>query len=333
MSGGDDGTIRLWHADTGKPVWNAVSFLSAPARLLTHEGWRKLDASPLDASGETSKAWAKQAKTVGWQAQHNQAARLSCIATNDEHLELWQTAQDKQLWRKKMPEIREIKALNDGCLVRDKSTVVRYSLDGRGHPYLLDNPAKTLSVIHNDVIVGTDDTLIRFRDSTPIATYELSPGITSHLLIPSDKPETELKHLLVGFRDGSIERFEPTDDGLGRPTLIHQRTSAPITHLVSGNRQLLIAGFGDGRVMLMNQSSGRLLDSVHLHGAMRFLELDGDTAYAISDLGHSFSWNIATFNAQPCALTRSVWNRIPVVWSLGKASTGSVPISHHCHTP
>ena len=161
----------------------------------------------------------------------------------------------------------------------------------------------------------------------------IGPGISSHLLVPNAQDPDRVDRILVGFRDGSIERFEREGDGLSIPTLIYQRSSAPITHLVAGYRQLVLVGFADGRVILMNQATGRTLDSIRLHGAIRFLELDGDEVHAITDLGNAFSWNVATFNLPKCILTCSVWRDTPVIWSLGQAAKMPLPKSHVCRTP
>jgi serine/threonine protein kinase/WD40 repeat protein len=331
-SGGDDGTIRLWNADTGKPIWNAVALISTPARMLTHEGWQRIDGEPLRADDETHKAWAQHTKDNALIADEYRALRRICIATKDDHLELWDTQADVPIWRKPMPDIRQIKMIDSGCIVRDNKSVVRYAFDGSGHRYDVGQPIKTLSMHNGQIVVGTNDKIVLFQGATPTASFSISPGITSHLLISKPQDPSKLDIMLVGFQDGSIERFKWEDDELSVPTLIHQRTAAPVTHLITGRRQLLLVGFADGRVIIMNQDSGRSLDSVRLHGAIRFLQLDENQAHAITDLGDHFSWDVSTFNVLPCVLTQTVWKEIPVVWSLGKAKQAQVPVGHRCRT-
>lgn len=329
-SGGDDGTIRLWNADTGKPIWNSVALISGPARKLTHEGWQRIDGEPLKSDDETHKRWAQYTKDYALLADEHRVLKRICIATKDDHLELWDTQANVSVWRKPMPDVRQIKMIDSGCIVRDNKSVVRYAFDGSGHRYDVGQPIKTLSMHNGQIVVGTDDKIVVFLGSTPSATFSVSPGITSHLLISNGKNLAKVDLMLVGFQDGSIERFELEGDKLGVPTLIHQRTAAPVTHLIAGRRQLLLVGFADGRAVIMNQDSGRSLNSVRLHGAIRFLQLDEGQAHAITDLGDHFSWDVSTFNVLPCALTQAVWKEIPVVWSLGKAKQAQVPASHRC---
>ena len=78
------------------------------------------------------------------------------------------------------------------------------------------------------------------------------------------------QRFVVGFKDGSIESYAVNHKSPQPVRLIDQKVSSAVTHLRSGPNDALIVGYANGRVRMLNQTTGRLLSDEKLHGSIRF---------------------------------------------------------------
>ncbi len=321
VSGGDDGTVRLWNADTGVPIWNAVTLLSKPSRLYSHRGWATLTPTIRASARVTSKV--EQAiETRGVMGRANLDTHTFCLLTKDRKLELWHTKSDEMVWQVDAPELTNLRPHKEGCLFTTPLGV--QEVDGKARTKTFPNTenARSLSIQSNTIVVGLDASVLTFSDADhtrPTSTHKISTGISSAALHPVSK------RLIVGFNDGSIESF-PQQDALGdKSRLIDQKVSSPVTHLLIGEHDLLVVGYANGRVRLLNQSSGRVLTDVRLHGAIRFLRFEAGHLEAVSDLGQHRRWDISALELSPCSLAQNIRKHIPVQWVQGKPVSAPTP--------
>jgi len=238
-----------------------------------------------------------------------------CLLTKDQKLELWNTQLDELIWQVDAPELSELQPYKGGCLFTTPLGVQEVDGKARTRNFPKTENARSLSVQDNTIVVGLDESVVTFLNAdhtTPASVYKMSPGISSAALHPTAKT------LIVGFNDGSIESYPQQGSLSQKSRLIDQKVSSAVTHLLVGQHDLLVVGYANGRVRLLNQSSGRALEDVRLHGAIRFLRFESGVLEAVSDLGQHRRWDISALQLSPCTLAQNVRQDISVQWVQGK---------------
>ena len=165
---------------------------------------------------------------------------------------------------------------------------------------------------------------------TPTHRFEASIGIAAIARIDAD-------HLAVGYDNGNIELLTsrtatPGDVPTTRSGYSFERTpSSPVTRILSGPMNTLIAGFGNGAVGVWSWRDGKRLADGRTHGPIEHLLLENHRLYAASALGQHLMWDLSTLYDERCTLLREVWASVPVVWQDARAITVPPPAKHPCH--
>jgi len=59
----------------------------------------------------------------------------------------------------------------------------------------------------------------------------------------------------------------------------------------------------------------------------------GPAVYLATELGDSLRLDLTSFHQPYCALLRSLWARVPVVWEDGRPRRRAPPTGHRCRSP
>jgi len=349
----DDSTVRLWDADTGKPVWRAPLLVGGPPRLYSHQGWRRLgDGGKGDKPGQNTSADVPpgQASTTKWQAAVEQRARfaevtpdgkLLCLQTFDKSIELWSLADDARLQQQPVRSMVELRAVAGGCLVRsagdDGGGASLFSPEGGHKPLSIEGRVSGLGVDPSNVgasdgelyVAAGDDVYVFDTSGAGVGRYGASVGITTIARIDAEQ-------LAVGFTNGNIELVAAsgkTGDPRESPAFdysFEQTPASPVTRILRGPMDTLIAAFADGTLALYSWRDGKQLATARIHGSIEHLLLEQPKLYAASSLGQHLVWDLSVLYAQRCVLLHEVWKSVPVVWREGRAVREPPPVDHPC---
>jgi WD40 repeat protein/serine/threonine protein kinase len=323
FSAGDDGTLRRWEGDTGRPAWRAPALLPAPPRLLSHRGWTTL-AGPesLPPPSAFRAALEGRAARVALHADSGTA----CLATHEGLVELWDLAADAVVRTAPTSRVDDLEALPSACFVRAGKEVwlARGDSPARSLPLgvvgVLGAEATALGRGPAQVLVATEQGVSFLDASGRVArALPLEAGIVALAATPLT--------VAVGYRDGAV--LLHAEDGVTAPRALADVPAAPATTFAAGPRGTLAVGFASGDVGLWTPA-GAPLFRTHLHGAVSHLLLEGDWLHAVTELGSHGSFDLGVLREDYCAMLTRVARSVPVVWRDGHAERAELPPEHPC---
>jgi WD40 repeat protein/serine/threonine protein kinase len=316
-TGASDGTLRLWSASTGRPVWRASLLLANPPEIFTHRGWMRLAESggkAVTGRGAWRGAVAQRARL----ASAAREGRLLCLWTHAGQLELWDRGSDRRLWARAMPGVARVLALPRGCLTVDREKRAFLVSEGGRRPLgrevtAVSQPGSRLLLVDGDKVVTLDA-----RSIKPLGGLTAGRGATAVTRVD--------RWLIFGYADGSMERLKKGTS----PTTVEGLTSSPVLQLLPGPSGTVVAGYANGLLALWSVKDGTTLHKVWLHGAVVHLHLEAGTLFAATELGDHYAIDLSVFDADYCALVRDAWRRIPLVWRDGRQVEKGPDPEHRC---
>jgi WD40 repeat protein/serine/threonine protein kinase len=319
---GDDGTVRVWDATTGAPVWKGPALLDLGKRpwLLSHRGWQTLSATAaLPAKEGPCGQACRDALDQALHATASPDGKLLCIH-GPEGLELWDRGRDRRLLAERLPDLVQTAALPGGCASL-AAGVARLHRSGR--PALeLASGVSALSASGSTLLLAAGERALVLDTEGRRQTTLAAPTGATALALVGDR-------LVLGFEEGSVEIWQE-----GKRTLsLEEVPPSAVTTLIAGPLpDTLLAGYANGVVGLWNLRTGVLLEQAHLHGAVRHLQLEQPEArvFAATELGEHLVWDLGILRQPYCELLRGVWARVPVVWQDGTAVVRPAPKDHPC---
>ena len=327
----DDSTVRLWEVATGKPLWRSPLLLAAPPRLFSHRGWTALDATGAGLESQpTGEQWQAAVKQRARFAAITPGGALLCMQSFDNDIELWALARDIRLQKKRIAHLSALHAVSGGCLARtaskDGGRALLIRPEGEPQTLAVEGEVTAASAGNNELFIAAGaHIVIADARGIPMKRVAASIGITSIARIDATQ-------LAVGYSNGSLELVPVhTEPSSAQPTYSFEQTpSSPVTRILLGPMDTLIAGYGNGAVGVWSWRDGQRLADGRIHGPVEHVLLEDQKLYAASSLGQHLVWNLSALYAERCALLREVWDRVPVVWRDGRAVAESPPASHAC---
>ena len=313
----DDGTVRLWDASTGRPVWRTPGLLRAPARLASHRSWQLLGDRPSRTPGF-------DAAVAGARLGADDAAgKIGCVVGFDGAVALWSLASDSVRQRWQPREVSSLKVAAGGCLVVDGSGAVLLGVDGAERVLRAGADRVALGEGDEILVAGADGVWGFGERGEARGRYFEEPGVRA-------MTRTE-ESLILGTQGGRLTAvpFGPGADAQPGTAFERVPTAAPVA-MERGPSELLIVGFDDGQLGIWSLRDGSLLSSRRLHGPVRHLLTEGGWLYVASDLGDTAAVDLRVFAADYCTLLEGIWSRVPVVWETGRATPRSAPAGHPC---
>jgi len=323
---GHDETVRVWDTAKMRPKWNAPLLL-APL-LRSQRGWQRLE--PMGASA------AKPPQRLGPLARETVElrARIAAIAPGDDsdHLcvlghhdevQLWRLSDDKRIAARKLRGAEQLVASPLGCAARSRSAVLLVDAKGAFHPLALDAKPTGLGLdARGQLLVATAREVLRLDFAGKVRLRQQLGAGANALLGLQPQPK-----LLVGFREGSLEVLHANSDAAPSFELT---PSSPVTKLVLGPTDTIIAGYQNGTVGVWSLRSGKRLAHGRLHGPVVHLQLLDRKLYAASELGGHLVWNLSLLSRPYCQLLAEIRQRIPIMWRNGRAHRSEPLASHPC---
>jgi hypothetical protein len=299
--------------------------LSAPPRLYSHAGWRRLDGEQDEVAA--SSAWQQAIEDRARWASHSPNGGLVCIHTFDGVVELWDVASDALLLREQVQGLEQVLALDDGYVARGEDGAWLYLRAADSKQRLLETKVSAMALDGHEIALATGNEVHRFDLTGKRLGRLTAAGGIAALVRAGDA-------IAVGYRDGSIDLL-PLDAGTSAPHAAGPvefqgvPSSAP-RRMLAGPMDTLIAGYDSGFVGIWNRRDGTLLVGTRLHGQIAHLLLEGRHLYAATDLGRHIRWDLSAFHVDYCTLMRQVWDRVPVVWQAGRPTLREPPTEHGC---
>ncbi|MBI5547534.1 MAG: protein kinase, partial [Deltaproteobacteria bacterium] len=315
---GDDGTVRLWDARTGHPLWRAPLLLGSPPELLSHRGWARLDEPAVAIAPQ--QAWRQAVEERARRA--SAAGEVLCLRTFEGGLEWWDRQADRLVRSELGKEVEAVQATPQGCLVRLSSGKVQaFARDGAGR-----------SLVEKATAIAWDGREVLVAAGKEVAALEFA-GVEDGRY-PADEGVTALARagpsLALGYRDGALE-LVPTVKGERKPEYRFEDTpSSQVERIIAGPMDTLVAGFANGTVGIWDRRSGARLHTLKLHGPAVHLLYEGARLYAATELGDQETIDLSLFEADYCALMRQVWESVPVLWEDGLPVVRPPPSGHRC---
>jgi WD40 repeat protein len=310
VTASDDGTVRVWEAGSGRPLWRGSVLLLRPARLLTHRGWVALEPG---GAGNAPEASSLAHAVIG---RETADGRALCLLTRDGHIERWSLPDARRGWRSRVPGARDVLATPRGCVALDgrRARIVVEGRLAREIPAAAAawDGARLLVASGRRVAVVTDGGIER-------RSLRGAEGVTA-LAGASGR-------LVLGFRDGNIE-VRPMEGGAA--VLCEKTPPSAVVSLQAGPRDTLIAGFTTGEVGIWSSRHGARLDLSRLHGPVVHLRRVGQRLFAATELGDHLALDLSTFQAPYCEVLGHVWREVVTVWEGGLPVVRPLPEGHRC---
>ncbi len=317
----DDGTVRLWHADSGQPYWRAPILLPSPARILTHDGWVRLDGEPSSLAPGGTPAWQAALEQRARQAHLASDGRTLCLRSHSDGLEVWDTAEDSRRVDLSVRGLDQVLALPGACA----------ALTADGLVQLVDDSGTLRTLREGASAMALDGEQLLVASGPEIGAYGLAGE--QQQAYPDGLNVMAMarlaRRLLVGFEDGAIES-RPMDDGDGGVLNFAEVPASPVTRIIPGPMDTAIAGYSNGTLGIWNLHNGMLLYDVQLHGPVDHLVLEGDRLHAATELGDHEVLDLSVFNEDYCDLLQTVWRAVPIAWQNARPALEQPDPDHDC---
>jgi WD40 repeat protein len=312
----DDGNVRVWEED-GRPYWRAPVLLRRPARILSHRGWNAIDEGIGELPGTK---WRQAVEANATFADAAPEGELLCVSTYDSTVELWDLGSDRRLADRKVEGLEQVFATAGGCVVRGADGV--FLLRGDAETPLASGATEAIGIGVGTVLIARGESIsVLDPAGDPLGKHNTGVGVTALT--------RNARFVAVGFRDGTLEARRASDDSPPPTDFFEQLPAGPVTRLVLGPMDTLIAGYAGGTVAMWNLHDGVRLAHARLHGPVSHLVLDGQKLYAATGLGRSLVWDLDVFSRDYCDVMREVWREIPVMWDRGRPVPAPAPPEDH----
>jgi WD40 repeat protein len=316
VTASDDGTVRVWRRD-GRPHWHAPATIDRGARLLTTiGGWKSFGGEPVTAQS----SWERAIAATSRFAVENDDRTLACSLTDGDGFEMWQTRGDTRL-RHITGSFADAVALRHGCAARAADRIVMLSASGHHELPLSDGVTAIGSDGEVLLAASTKEALTIDVDARVLERHPVGGGATAIARVDS-------RRLAVGYREGGLELVPVAAGAAG--VRLESIASSPVTRIVIGPRETLIAGYANGTIGMWNTRDGEVLARARLHGPVAHLVMDAGRMRAVSLLGRKLSWDLRVLDQQRCELLRDIWNQVPMGWEDGRAVERTAPSGHAC---
>jgi WD40 repeat protein len=319
-TGGDDGTLRLWDARTGAPVWRTVAVLPGRREILTQRGWEALGAGSSE-EGDDVPRWRGAIDGDTRMARVSAGGETVCTVEADGSLARWDVAVDHESTVTGVGAT-QVTAMAGACLARDEEGKVLL-WDDAGMPRTVSVAADAIGVDGDRVLVATDGALrVIDRDGETVSTLETDRGVTAVARVHD--------LLALGYTDGGIELVTGAS-GVNAPSIrFEDAPSTPVTALAAGPMDTVVVGWADGSFGLWGKHDGARLHHGRLHGPVSHLVRQGSTLIVASELGAHTTVDLSLFDESFCGVLESVWQDVPVVWRDGRPVLQPRPQDHPC---
>jgi len=335
---GEDGAVRIWDAQTGRPLWRAPLMRAAlrakrgasPGEraeragfalpeLCTHRGWTRLDGGG-KASTDGQK-WRRAVESRAHAADESLDGSTLCVATHEGELELWDIAGDRRLRSVRLPGASRVLALSGRCLVL-----------ARGKAQLVDRASRVRELVGAHArAIWRDGHSILVATRTGVQVF--STGGRLRYQIDARGGITALggsaDRLALGFQDGTVQLFSARTRKRQKLSL-ENVPSSQVERILFGPKSTLILGHANGELGIWSLFSGKRLKHGRLLGPVVHLMLQKGRLYAASELGSHLVWDLRVLEQDYCELMREVWRRVPVLWEGGLPVLRAPPGTHRC---
>jgi len=307
----DDGTVRLWDAASGRPVWRAPLMLRTGGTLLTHNGWRP--------SAPPAGLWRAAVEETARLADASQDGGSICVRTHDHRVERWDLAADSRTFETAVTGVTQIAAADDGCFTLAGGVVTWHTASAPGGERTFAGATA--------IAMDAEGLLIADRSTV----HGLSAARQTGRKVPVGRGVTAMtrtgRGLVVGFREGNIERMG--DASTARLTF-EDRPASSVVKLLPGPMDTLIAGFANGLLGIWDLNNGARLHASRLHGPVVHMQLQDGRLHAATVLGDRLSLDLRVLEAPYCHVMRDVWAKVSVVWDDGLPVVRERPADHRC---
>ena len=323
VTASDDGTVRVWDVETGRPAWRSTLTLASgeTPQVLSHRGWTRPGNLEPEAAQPGEKKWRIALQQRAQSASESPSGASVCFINNGDHIERWDVVGDQQIFSEQEEAPLEVMALEGGCLVRTEKSTRLY--DGVG-------AAKDLGILSSAFSRDGEGFLVVGKGSIRLMT---AAGVLRQAVKvgPHAVVVMRLKQQLVlGYRDGSVELVSMAGNDAQSKRRLRGTFSSRVAQLAVGLPGTIIAGFANGRWGIWDEVSGRRLLQGRLHGPVGTLLLKGTTLSLVTKLGHSATLDLGEFKRKECDILQDTWRRVPVIWENGEPHVKPAPLGHRC---
>ncbi len=320
----DDGTVRVWNADTGQPMWRSTAVLPGEAangvgaRVLTHAGWFHFDDEPAAAP---EAGWRETVEQQARRAKVSPDGKWLCVARHDERVELWSMTGERRLSH--ALNAHGMVATDGGCLVTDgEDAWLLSNTTGSALPLPSEGDATVVGATADRLLVINGTRAILYdSQGRKLQEVEVGHGVTALSLHDG--------YLLLGYADGNLDRV-PIGETKRARFRFEDVPASPTTIILAGPAGTIIAGYANGMLGLWDADRGVRLARTRLHGPIVHARLAASSLLIASELGHYTRWDLAPFYTDYCELLRTVWSRVPVAWREGHPQLEKPPAKHRC---
>ena len=319
----DDGTVRTWHADDGRPYWWSPLFAASDRRLLTHRGWLDLDRETPDPVADT-KGWEKALTDEARVASASSTDSLLCMGTHKGELAMWDRERDAQVpvAAARIEGLSEVLAVPAGCVTLGAGEARLYSTRQETGFKTLAKKAAAIGFAQSTMLVAGREAILGF-DSSGKETWRLH----GHERLSAVSVASDV--VVLGYSDGTVQLVARGDGKVAGP-VFEGRFGAAVVRIEPGPHGLLAAGLANGKVLVRDIETGALLETEHVHGSAIHLAFVGDKLYAASDLEDHMVIDVSVYGRDYCEFMRELWREQPSVWEDGKPVRRGAPVDHRC---
>ncbi len=280
-SAGDDATVRVWEADTGRAAWRLQAWIDGKA--LTHRGW---SGAPPEAAWRGRVEAARRTRSrAGGPLCLQEGGRLVTLA-RDGGAEQGVPLPDGAGWV----------ALPEGCAILDDDTLT--VLRPTGPPEIRPGVDAVLSTDEGPVL-ATGDAVA-------------SPDGLQHDMLETIVAATWMGgELVVATEAGELWRLRAEGP---RPIPLATAQEVPITALATGPADTLVLGSEDGSWRLVHPDTGRNLLGGRLPGTVEHFLPFPDALVIATDRGELDRVDLWALTADRCALRTRVRDAVRVTW-------------------
>jgi WD40 repeat protein/serine/threonine protein kinase len=301
----DDQTLRLWTIADGRALWRS------PPVVLAGQ-------APADGTN----GWARIVSKEATRLATTDTGPLVCAA-NNRQIELWDSKKNRRIRKIALDgSPKQLVNLDTGCASLNKGRIVIYGPGKRTTKVATD--ARAIARVGQDLWIAR-----RIGDGIDVhdnkGTFKRRLDYFGEISAIAGRAGSTA----IGFEDGTLEIRRK---GGAQSFLFEGTSPAPVTSLLFGPKETLIAGFADGLVGVWDSNDGLLLRSSRLHGAVEWLAYEDKALLATSEVGDQRRIDLQVLGKDYCAILKGVRHNIPLVWRDGEARSPVAQDLRSCNT-